>query len=563
MKLCKENNTYYCVTTFQEKDIPKSAGFKWNSGRWETKSLENASQLFEYAEEDLKAELEAQAVAFQAQELARKEEETRNRERARATRTDFTVPAGSGLSFLPYQLVGIEQAVQRNNLLIADEMGLGKTAQVIGTLNAVPEIQSVLIVATASLAKNWKREIEKFGTRDDLTIGFATTKTIEQTNIVITTYDVFSRKNAISPQIKEKMYDLLVLDECHYIKNKDSSRTKEILGYFNKGKSVPGIKAKRKLFLTGTPMLNRPVEIWTVAHALAPKSFPNFMDFAQNFCNAHQTRFGWDFSGASNLNELNDLLTGTIMVRRKKADVLTELPSKIRQVIELPVNSSEERKALQNEKDVKKRHAGLNAVNAKIKAQIEALEAKKDSTSSEDYARQIEDLKSALMPVPFNEIAEARHNTAIAKLPQTISVIQDVLDEDPEKKIIVFAHHKDVIQGLADGLDDYGTVQITGETAPGARLDIVDQFQTDDTTRVFIGSIHACAEGLTLTRASHVIFVELDWTPAKMSQAEDRAHRIGQKDTVLVQHLLLEDSFDANMAHSLAKKQLVIDQAIQ
>lgn len=564
MELFKDtdDDIYYCVTTYEEKDIPKNAGFKWNGNRWQTASPVIASAIQEYASEDLKKEIASEAR--KRRRAKKKEEKKKEKVRAasKAQSTDFFIEAGSGLSFLPYQLAGIEQASKRKNILIADEMGLGKTAQVIGTINALKTVKSVLIIATASLAKNWKREIEKFGTRTDLSVGFATTKKLDaNANILITTYDVFSRKNDIAKILKEKKYDLLVLDECHYVKNEKSARTMEILGFSRKG--ITGIQADRKIFLTGTPILNRPVEIWPVAHALDPENFGNFMRFANRFCDAKQTNFGWDFTGNSNLDELNDLLSTTIMVRRKKADVLEELPSKIRQIIELPVVSAAERKAISAEKDIRAKYEKIQAENDEINAQIEKLKKDKKSTSSQDYREQIRLLKLRLQHVPFEELSQARHDTALAKLPQAISFIKDILEEDTSKKLIVFAHHKDVIEELSKGLKDFGTLEITGETPPSKRLDIVDRFQNDDSERVFIGSIHACAEGLTLTRASHVVFVELDWTPAKMSQAEDRAHRIGQKDTVLVQHILLEDSYDANMAYKIAEKQLVIDKAIQ
>jgi len=554
----QEANAFHAFATYAERYIPGKAGFRWNKPKklWETSSRDHAMTLIDYADDACREYLQDDAYRERMDAQRRRAEALR--ETSRATTTDFHVPAGGGREFLPYQLAGIEQAIARPNILIADEMGLGKTAQAIGVINAVPEIRNVLIVATASLANNWAREIDKFSTREDLSVGFATTKGMSGAPIKITTYDVFSRENNVRRLLREMAWDLLILDECHYLKNKDASRTQHILGH----RGIQAIQATRTICLTGTPLLNRPIEIWTVAHALCPESFPEYFRFAERYCDGHEGRYGYDAKGATNLDELNRLLTGTIMVRRRKADVLTNLPAKIRQIIELPARSQEEKDALTNEKRTREKQAQAKKVNAKIQAQIKALKAQKASTSSEDYAEQVRELEASTEEVHFNEIAIARHETALAKLPQTIEVISDILEQDDDKKLIVFAHHKDVVSGLAQGLERFGTVQITGETPPATRMGIVDEFQADGGPRVFIGSIHACAEGLTLTRANHVVFVEIDWTPAKMTQAEDRAHRIGQASSVLVQHLLLEGSYDAEMAYIIAEKQLVIDEVV-
>jgi SWI/SNF-related matrix-associated actin-dependent regulator 1 of chromatin subfamily A len=159
----------------------------------------------------------------------------------------------------------------------------------------------------------------------------------------------------------------------------------------------------------------------------------------------------------------------------------------------------------------------------------------------------------------FGELAKLRQDTALAKVPLVVDHIKNVLEDSG--KLVVFAHHRAVIRELAEPFGD-SVVTLTGADDITSRQASVDRFQTDDTCRIFIGSITAAGFGLTLTASAHVIFAELDWVPAHMTQAEDRTHRIGQKDSVLVQHLVLQDSLDARMVGTLIKKQRVIDKVV-
>lgn len=154
-----------------------------------------------------------------------------------------------------------------------------------------------------------------------------------------------------------------------------------------------------------------------------------------------------------------------------------------------------------------------------------------------------------------------RHETALAKAPAVVSHLKDAMEGNRDK-LIVFVHHKDVIDAMADAMQEVGVVQVTGDTPMAARQDAVDAFQNDPEVRLFIGNIQAAGVGLTLTASSHVVFAELDWVPGNMTQAEDRAHRIGQKNAVLVQHLVLDGSLDARLARTLIEKQAVLDQAL-
>ena len=477
-------------------------------------------------------------------------------EKSRAKSSDFDPPSPEGLEYLPFQRAGIEYAVDRKDVLIADSMGLGKTVQAIGVFNSDESLKSVLIICPASLRLNWKREFEKWSTRK-IVVGVVNGGKERDwydgtagADVVIVNYDVVGKHRARIDKFSE--FDLLIVDEAHYLKNQKAQRTKNILGE----KGVGAIKATRKLFLTGTPIENRPVELWSLVQALDPEGLGrNFFAFAKRYCGAHKKSAGrkmvWDFSGASNLTELQERLRSSIMVRRLKEDVLTELPAKRRQVIELPANGAS--KLVQREQEAWRDHEDtIDELRAKC-------ELSKASDKSSDYEEAIENLRSA-QATAFTEMAKIRHELGLAKVKHAVDHIEESLESGP---VICFTHHRDVLEAIEKEFRDkrIGVVSISGGASMDDRQAAVDDFQAGE-AQLFVGTIGAAGVGLTLTKSSHVVFVELDYVPGRISQAEDRAHRIGQENSVLVQHLVFDGSLDVSMAKTLISKQQVIDSAL-
>ncbi len=434
-------------------------------------------------------------------------------ETSRAIDADVEIPAPEGLEYLGYQKAGIAYALARPATLIADEMGLGKTIQAIGVMNALGiHPLRVLVLCPKSLIYNWRRELEKW------CVGSA--------QIIVTNYEQAKKLPT------DGGWDLLVCDECHYLKNPKAARTKLV-------KEIAK-RCARKLFLTGTPILNKPIELWSLLQVLAPEQWDpagivkgkrvaagegaGFFRFAKRFCDAHEEWHGrtkhWNFDGASNLPELQERLRSTVMVRRLKADVLTELPAKRRRTIELESDSF-------------------------------------DGQWDESDTETVEKLKGPA----FSELSSARHASALAKVPEAIEYIKNALE--CSQKIVVFCHHQDVAQALADGLESHRVVgPITGLTDADERQNLVDDFQLTGDARVIVGTIGAMGVGHTLTASAHVIFCELSWVPAELSQAEDRCHRIGQRESVLVEHLVTRGGIDALMSAKLIAKQQVADLAL-
>lgn len=620
MGITVEKGLWVANYSYDDRHIPKDAGFWWHGGgkfcesgkcpgcnhglplrKWYTHKPECAARLAHDADEKATALLEGHVKTVEA---------------SKATDADISVPAPDGLEYRPFQRGGIAYAIERPNTLIADEMGLGKTIQALGVVNAIPEAQSVLCVVPASLRLNWFREIERWivdpsrfsvhvvekgtervktgrkvektvnhrdGTTSVQMVDEMVSKPIgipEYANFVVVNYDLLSGKTVKNPdynpqdktskqriwkpshilsELMARTWDILIVDEAHYIKNPKATRSKAVLGKpGNKRKKedpIPGLIDRtrmRKLFLTGTPILNRPVEIQPLLAALAPDHFGNFFQFAKRYCDAYQGRYGWDFSGASNLEELQEKLRATVMVRRLKREVLKELPAKRRQVIVLPTNGA--KKAVQQEAQAYQKHEGL------LDELRNAVDFAHASGNEEAYKAAVAALRDA-QQVAFEEMSAVRKAVAIAKVPAVIEHLENAFEQGVDK-IILFGHHHDVCNPIYEHFK--GTaVLLTGEvTSMTERQAAVDRFQEDPGCNLFVGSIKAAGVGLTLTAAAHVIFAELDWVPANVTQAEDRAHRIGQEESVYIQHLVLDGSLDSTMAQMLVEKQEIADRAL-
>jgi SWI/SNF-related matrix-associated actin-dependent regulator 1 of chromatin subfamily A len=527
---------------FVTKDLPKAAGFRWDPNKkyWWTDSRDKAAKLAKYGAPEVRNDLESFAQKLKS-----------NFEASWAEEAAIKVPCPKGLEFRPSQLAGIKYIAEHQNTLLGDEMGIGKTIEAIGAINYSGKIKKVLIVCPNQVKINWKRELEKWlVVPAKIELAYSADYP-EDADIVIINYEACIKHQN---KLRERKWDLLIADEAHYMKNENAQRTQSLLGRRaqpRKGiQELLPVQAKHKVFMTGTPMLNRPRELWTLVSALAPSLFgDNFFKFGLRYCGGYQNRFGWDFSGASHLEELQDKLRSNVMIRRLKKDVMKELPPKIRQVIELNQNGAAS--AVKQELATFQKHQDIIAL---LRADVELAKANDDDDA---YTKAVEKLRYA-SNVAFNEMSAERHRVALAKVPDVIEHLESALEEH---KVVCFAHHIDVINKIYDAFK--GTaVKLTGEEGNLAkRQDSIDSFQTNPKTTLMICGIQL-AQGITLTASPHAVFAELDWVPGIITQAEDRLHRWGQNDNVLIQHLVVDGSLDAKMAKTLIDKQEVADQAL-
>lgn len=478
-----------------------------------------------------------------------REQYTKNYQASRALTSDLDVPAPSGLHYLPYQKAGIAYAIQNDGVLLADEPGLGKTIQALGLINYDASIKNILIVCPASLKENWLQECYTWLTRN-LSIAVAQ-GFFPPTNIVIVNYDVLERHIEV---IRAKTFDLIVVDEAHNLRNANSIKASLIIG--NPAKNIPCINARKKLFLTGTPIVNRPSELWPLLHYLNPKAWTSWDKFAARFCREtrNSRKKSKQHSGASELEELQKMLRASLMVRRMKREVLHQLPKKLRRIFKV----SDEHTRLLVQKENKMHEIHQSNIAALRNAVLIAKESKEKDRQT--YINAIAKFKEGRR-VAMADYSRMRHQAALLKLPHVIKHVESILLQEPNKKLVIFAHHSDVIAHL---LTTYGhrAVAVSGATPNRERQEAVKKFQRDEQCRIFIGSISASGTGFTLTASHHVIFAEICYVSADLCQAEDRVHRIGQQHDVFVDHVLLDESIEIQMAQIVIEKQRISDEAL-
>jgi SWI/SNF-related matrix-associated actin-dependent regulator of chromatin subfamily A-like protein 1 len=538
--------------------------------RYWSSRVEDATRLRSYCNQ--------RALSVMKEHLARLE-------KSRAVSSNIRIPSPPELEYLPYQKAGVAYALQRKDTLIGDEAGLGKTIQAIGFINYTKP-RSVLVVAPATLAYNWKVEAEKWLVDPYLIF-------IPQTGLdaipelgpnerllVITNYEkiVPGVRHPLCPECQDmddpgvqcprcmgkgkikvanfesaflkslqRPWDLSIYDEVHALKNPSSKRSQAVLGQFGLFN-----RSHRTLSLSGTPIENYPKEIWALAATVCPTKFGDWWAFARRYCGLHEEQHGdravMVSTGHAHLSELQQRLRATFMVRRLKRDVLKELPPKRRQLVILG----------DQEVDWSK-HPEFRRWKELYERDYEAAMARLEAAKTlEAYNRAVKALE-AFIGIAFNEMSEFRHKTALAKLPLCLRYIDDLLANGLDN-VVIFAHHKDVLEKTYEHYKD-SAVLLYGGTPMDKRGPIVKEFQ-DGPKRVFVGGLKAAGTGITLTKASTVIFIEIDWVPATLTQAEDRLCRIGQKKMVHVIHLVLNNTLDVNMSQRVIAKQDVIDKTL-
>lgn len=477
------------------------------------------------------SEAEVVKVAEQAQAV----------EASRAESSELSIE-GLGGELRPFQRAGVAYALKAKRCFIADEMGLGKTVEALATIHAAGAYPA-LVVCPASLKLNWKREAEKWllGKRVAVLNGKVSAD-LASADVVVLNYDILKKWKLVLAEMK---FQAVVYDESHYLKNHKAQRT---VAARELAKSAP-----IRLALTGTPVLNRPQELLSQLQILGRlNDVGGFWEFAKRYCAAYKSHFGWDFSGAAHLDELNEKLRATCFVRRTKADVLKELPAKTRAVQPVALdNETEYRRA---ERDVA-RWLGEQAANdAEFTASIADLPA--DERKLRKAARASEAASKARQAEQLVRIEALKQVAARGKLRAVQEWVESFLETG--EKLVLFAHHREIVEALAV---TFSAPAITGGTPVEERQAIVDKFQTDPACALVVCNIQAGGVGITLTAASNVAFCELAWNPAAHDQAEDRTHRIGQTGAVTAWYLLAAGTIDDDIYSLIEAKREVVDAA--
>jgi SWI/SNF-related matrix-associated actin-dependent regulator of chromatin subfamily A-like protein 1 len=417
---------------------------------------------------------------------------------------------------LEHQKEAIQKLVENKKFILEDDMGLGKTTS---TIIAALESGSkkVLIICPATLKINWKREIENYS---DKPVYIAEGKNFStDADFVIINYDIIKNfhdtKKKGESQILDANFDLVVVDEAHYIKNATAQRTKLINDLVK--------KVDRLWLLTGTPMTSRPIDYFNLLSLIESPVAKNWMAYAIRYCQGYQFNVGgrkvWNVMGASNLEELRDRTTG-LTLRRLKENVL-DLPDKI-----------------------------ITPVYLRLKSKMyeEIMGEYYDW-----YDKNPEESKS--LTVQFTKLTKIRQVIADEKIAQTIELAENIVEQG--KKVIIFCNFTDSLNKICEHFGKTA-VKLDGSMSKPERQHSVDGFQENDKVKVFVGNIKAAGVGLTLTAGEAVIMNDLSFLPSDHAQAEDRAYRYGQKNNVLVYYPIFENTIEGIIYDILNNKKQVI-----
>ena len=430
---------------------------------------------------------------------------------------------------LNFQKEGLDFLLKSSgNALLADEMGLGKTVQTLSYVATEKQTFPVLVVAPLVTLNNWEREISKFMKKKSRNgriiesesststiIRTGKSKDLPITDFYIINYELLYKRLSDLSKLNIRT---IVCDEVHNLRSKTTQKYKAV----KKLAALPSLSYR--IGLSGTPIFNRGSEIWPIVDILRPGLLGSFKEFCEYFCyvNDKGKAIVLENKRASLRNELQK----HVMLRRKKSDVLKELKDKVRykEVIDA---------------DTDYYFGELGKIWSKLEEEQKNAETAFDKSASYQRAIQSE-----------------RQIAGVAKLPHVINFVKNIMEI--EESVVVFCHHKVIHKLLHDSLEEFSPVSIIGGQSDKFRQEQIDKFQRGE-SKLMIAGLRAGNVGINLTRAKYVIFAELDWSPAIHRQAEDRLHRIGQKNTVFAYYLIGNGTLDDHVANILVDKSYEID----
>ena len=418
---------------------------------------------------------------------------------------------------MPYdhQKTAVEKLLGNDKFILADDMGVGKTTS--ATIAAIEsKAKKVLVMCPATLKLNWKREIENY-TEDKISI--IESKNWDSGRFIIINYDILKNFHSLDKKdgvttILDENFDLVIIDEAHYISNTKAQRTKLANDIVKKVGKV--------WLLTGTPMTSRPMNYYNLLRLVESRVAKNWVSYVKRYCEGFQINRGgrkiWLTHGASNLDELRDR-TKQKVLRRLKEEIL-DLPDKIITPIFLELNSKEYKKEVG------------------------------------EYLDWANENKNESLTIQLNKLMKVRQIIAKEKLNNTFELIDQCLEQD--KKVIVFTNFTEPLMEIWSKYKKMA-VPLYGRMNQEQRQESVDSFQNDPKTKIFVSNIKAGGVGITLTAGEVVIFNDLSFVPSDMAQAEDRAFRIGQKKNVSCMYPIFDNTLERIIYNIVQKKKRVID----
>jgi SWI/SNF-related matrix-associated actin-dependent regulator 1 of chromatin subfamily A len=408
-----------------------------------------------------------------------------------------------------HQATGVAFLLSRRRAILADDMGLGKTRTAIVAAREQSPNGRVLVICPASMKHGWRREIAVIEPDAPVEI-LGPGAPGGPARWTVVNYDRLTRH---AEWLMELRPDVVIVDEAHFIKNR-SARSNRTL-------SLVAVNPDAAAYLlTGTPMTNRPRDLFNLLKAVDHPSAKSFFSFAQRYCAAHDNGYGLQTDGASNVEELAQVVSG-VMLRRTKDEVL-DLPEKVRTWLPIEVKSDR-----------------IRELELRALAFLSANPSRGGSTW-----------------VTFlGLLNKARHQLATAKAPETARFVSDLVEAG--QKVVVFTSYQAAVDRMLKEFGDRA-VALTGSHTSDERDEAVQRFQDDEQIRVFVGNLQAAGTGITLTAGTHVVFNDLDWVPANHWQAEDRIHRIGQTQPTFATYLSAPGTLDEFVAQLLEAKAALV-----
>lgn len=426
----------------------------------------------------------------------------------------------------PYQKVAVEFFINnKGRAILADEMGTGKTLQSLAFLVHTKKQRS-LVVCPASVKYGWSDEVEKWTRFKPFVVDSKTdfNDIPYDVNVVIINYDILKKH---FNQLMKVKWDAMIVDEFHMIKSNTAIRTKAVKAI---AKTVPSV-----LLLSGTPLLSRPIELFNGLQLMDPRVWDNWYDFTRRYCQGHQTRWGWEAKGASNIEELQQKIS-RYFLRRTKDEVLPHLPKKI--FVDYAVDMGETH------------HREYKTAQDNFAKYLREYKNKKGP----DIVRMVQAEK-------LTKINFLRQITTAGKMAAADELIENVIDSG--QKVLVFSCFNEPIETLHKKYKN-SSVLLTGKTPTEDRRDIIAKFQNDPEVKIFFGGIVAAGVGITLTAATTAIFLDYSWNPADHSQAIDRMHRPGAtSESVTIYQLYSRNTIDEFMRKILVRKKKIFDALIE
>ncbi len=503
----KDNKTAVVIMPYNQQLMAKFKyevdGRKWNPDEkhWEFPAVHLPKAFKVFGEQNIKCDENVIKLLEKLKDRREALDEIRVQDDI-----DFSIK-GMKLDLYPYQRVGVKFVERADGrCLIADAPGLGKTAQAIGF--AQHKNVKTIIVCPLSVVPNWQREIKKFTGKESTVWDSKHYHGKLSNQFHIVHYDAVAK---VAGDLRKQEFDLLVCDEATFLKNRQTIRAKSVLGSYKERRKYPGLKTKYCIFLTGTPVMSRPIEAFSLLSFLDKERFNNFFHFTERYG-------GWKGDAPRNLQDLHDR-TKDLVIRRKKNQILTELPDKQRNDLYVELTQTEQkeyRKLLQ-----------------------------------EIFGRwKIEKPSIGHMPKLQGFLIDK-------KIPRLIEMIDEYLDND--RPILIFSNYLAPLKLLTEHYGDKAAL-LTGEMKSTIRQESIDRLVRGEAK---VGLFSLTAAGMGIDGLQHVmdtvVFLNMDWVPANHEQAEDRTHRIGQKGQVQIYYMMCADTIDEYMRDILKEKQQVAD----